>query len=485
MPAGTLQGPGQYVIMTESEEKRESHIPVTPQEDATSSQTVNTDFMKEKIKQRPVNKKRLLRRTMITAFLAVLFGAIACAVFLGLEPVINNALNPQEEPAPVEFPSESSTDEMSPEDMIADDQEIVQQVVNEQTQASAKESSALKNEVTADVLQKLQGTQGYREQYDALSEVAMSAAASMVTVTGITSDYDWAGDTFQNSSDRSSGMIVADNSERLFILAEGNELQHAESIQITFADGFEQRGILQASDQISNLVIITVNKEDLTPETIEAIRPAKLGSSARSDLLGKPVIAVGSPSGTQGSVSYGVVTNAALPIDVTDSVFQRMTSDIYGSTKASGALVDTNGSVIGWIDMSHNSSDSANLISAIGITELKSLIEKMSNAQQIAFLGLHGTDVPQKIHDELGVPMGAYVTSTEMDSPAMSGGIQSGDVITVYDNKEVTSFADLVVYFRETLPNRSITVTVMRQSGDDYEALTRQITTGGRLKFMN
>ena len=37
----------------------------------------STDFMKEEIRQRPVNKKRLLRRTAITVFLAVLFGAVA------------------------------------------------------------------------------------------------------------------------------------------------------------------------------------------------------------------------------------------------------------------------------------------------------------------------------------------------------------------------------------------------------------------------
>ena len=67
----------------------------------------NTDFMKEEIRQRPVNKKRLLRRTAITVFLAVLFGAVACTVFLRLEPVINNAINPSEEPAPVTFPEET------------------------------------------------------------------------------------------------------------------------------------------------------------------------------------------------------------------------------------------------------------------------------------------------------------------------------------------------------------------------------------------
>ena len=37
----------------------------------------NTDFMKEKIKQRPINRRKLLRRTIITVSLAAIFGLVA------------------------------------------------------------------------------------------------------------------------------------------------------------------------------------------------------------------------------------------------------------------------------------------------------------------------------------------------------------------------------------------------------------------------
>ena len=61
-------------------------------------------FMIEKIKERPVNKKKLLRRTLITASMAVIFGLVACFTFLVLEPVISNWLYPEEEPQVVVFP---------------------------------------------------------------------------------------------------------------------------------------------------------------------------------------------------------------------------------------------------------------------------------------------------------------------------------------------------------------------------------------------
>ena len=44
-------------------------------------------------------------------------------------------------------------------------------------------------------------------------------------------------------------------------------------------------------------------------------------------------------------------------------------------------------------------------------------------------MGVHGTDVPDEVAIESGIPRGAYIKEIEMDSPAMIAGIQSGDVI--------------------------------------------------------
>ena len=79
-------------------------------------------FMIEKIKERPVNKKKLLRRTLITASMAVIFGLVACFTFLVLEPVISNWLYPEEEPQVVVFPEDQ--DEMSPEQMLAENMPV-------------------------------------------------------------------------------------------------------------------------------------------------------------------------------------------------------------------------------------------------------------------------------------------------------------------------------------------------------------------------
>ena len=45
-------------------------------------QKAQNDFVIEKIKVKPVNKKKLMRRMVITVALAVIFGLVACVTFL-------------------------------------------------------------------------------------------------------------------------------------------------------------------------------------------------------------------------------------------------------------------------------------------------------------------------------------------------------------------------------------------------------------------
>ena len=94
------------------------------------SKNEQSEFMIEKIKERPVNRKKLLRRTVITVALAIVFGLVACFTFLVLEPIISNWLYPEEEPQIVLFPEDQ--EEMSPEEMLSDTMQSMQNLQNAQ-----------------------------------------------------------------------------------------------------------------------------------------------------------------------------------------------------------------------------------------------------------------------------------------------------------------------------------------------------------------
>ena len=83
-----------------------------------------------------------------------------------------------------------------------------------------------------------------------------------------------------------------------------------------------------------------------------------------------------------------------------------------------------------------------------------------------------GTDGRQEIQETQGVPAGAYVTGSVMDSPAMVAGSQSGDVIVQMGTEPIDSFSDYTTTLMGLLPDTEVTLTVMRQVQNEYQEMT-------------
>jgi serine protease Do len=126
--------------------------------------------------------------------------------------------------------------------------------------------------------------------------------------------------------------------------------------------------------------------------------------------------------------------------------------------------------------MKQEPSDLSNNSCAIGITELKALMEDLSNTKERAYLGVHGVTVPQEFQAFQNVPAGAYITMTELSSPAMRAGIQSGDIITAIGDTEITSYEQLINKLAQLSPDDVISITVMRQAPTDYIEIVMDAT---------
>jgi serine protease Do len=419
----------------------------------------HSDFMKETIKQRPLNRRKLVRRTLLTAAMAVIFGMVACFTFLLLEPVISNKLYPEEEPEIIEFVEESREDEILPEDMIVDDSQM---------QPEPTQPPALEDEQIAQVLSEMKlGVEDYLSLFAGIREVAREVRKSIVTVVGVTPDVGWLDNEYENEG-AVSGIVVADNGIELLILADVSSIEDAQSLEVAFQDGEVYQATLMKKDNNTGLAVISIAKTKIKSTTLEMAVAANLGTSG-SSLVGIPVIALGRPMGTEGSLCYGNITSAGNVIRLPDSNYKLMTTDIYGSSSASGVLINLRGQVVGIIDMSKNSPDLSNLISAVGISDLKKLVESLSNDKDIAYFGVYGADVTESANEELGVPLGAYITEIDMDSPAMNAGIQSGDVILKWNDMEIESYQDLVSTLLLEEPEKTVSITLMRQGYTEME----------------
>ena len=438
------------------------------QDENNKEKLANTAFISEKIKQRPVNRKKLIRRTIITVSLAVVFGIVACFTFLLLQPVFSDKLYPETEPELVSFPEESASDELTPEEMFADDNEIAA------VEAMSLEANQ-KDQIDQAIANYTFTSYDYSQMMASLKNVALEASRSIVQVTAITSDTNWFNSSYE-SSGSTSGLIVADNGNYYFILVHAAAVEQAESIEVTFFDNSKALAYSKLSDSTTGLAVLSLRKTQLTTETKEKVVPATLGSSNTNSFTGLPVIAIGNPIGVQGSISYGIVTSEKKTIDLPDSAYKLITTDINGSSMGSGVIINLRGQVIGIIDMSRRPEDLSDNICAIGITELKPLIEDLSNGKERAFLGIHGTTVPLDIQEKQKIPAGAYVIKTEMSSPAMKAGIQSGDIIVSVGDDEIITYEQLINRLAQFSPDDIITVTVMRQAPTDYIDMEIEIT---------
>lgn len=429
------------------------------QKETEKAEIPKYDFMKEQIKERPLNKKKLLRRTIITASMAVLFGLVACLTVLILEPVFSNWLYPEEIAENITFPPE--TEEMLPEDMVLDDEELEQE--NEKPEIVPK--------------QEVDELDIYRKTYRRMQELAAEISRSLVTVTGVTSDKDWFDNTYE-SRGQTTGVIVASNNREYLVLTDAQPLETVETINVTFCDGSQVQAEIKMTDPITGLAVLRIDNKEISSGVLDGITTANLGSSNYAALTGSPVIALGSPTGVRGSVMYGVVTSSGNVLNTVDSKYRLITTDMYGSQNSTGVLVNLQGQIVGIINQDYNDAEMKNMIAAFGISELKDTIERLSNGIDQAYMGIHGTDVTTEANENLEVPFGAYVTEIEMDSPAMEAGIQSGDVIVRLDGKEVGNYNEYIAALSESVPDSTVNITIMRKNQEEYKSMNFQITLG-------
>lgn len=433
-------------------------------EQAIASAEQKFEFITETIKEKPINKRRVLMKMMFNACMAVMFGVIACFTFLLIKPFITECLYPEETKL-VTLPPDEETEEEEPkpEPVVEPEKE-------------KQEPETVVTQVVETVEKELE-IEDYKLLYQKIGVVADEVKCCMVTVTGVYSDVDWFMNTYENSN-QAAGLIVADNGKELLVISPTSVLQGAEAIEVTFCNGAVMEGSVKKSDANTGLTVIAVELSLIDEETMGEIMMATLGNSNSSSLVGSPIIAIGNPLGIADSMAIGQITSNSYVKDMTDTNIKFITTDIYGSTTASGIITDMDGRVLGIIFQDSGATDTKNLIRAYAISDLKAKIEKLSNGQDLAYLGIIGTSVSDEVAEELNVPKGAYIREVIIDSPAMQQGIQNGDVIVKMGTTEITSFTDFKEAMLKCQPGDLTMVTVKRLGKDEYVELSYEVTLG-------
>lgn len=416
-------------------------------------------FIKEKIKDKPLNKRRLLKFAVIMVPFAVAFGLIACFVMTLVQPHMQNLLYPKEESAV-----------MIPRDALETETEIV-----ETETESEKETETTVPVYNITEKQELEVTD-YQQLQNKIYAIGKEANKSIVTVTGLSSGTDWLHASYESTA-KASGIIIANNGQELLILTEKKVIADAQDIHVTFVDGTLAKASLRQYDGNTGIAVLSVALSEVAETTLATVKTAVLGNSYMVK-AGNVVLAIGSPLGTNFSIAAGDITATTNSISTLDATYHVLNTDIVGNSSASGVLINLNGEVVGFIMQSFGREENQNTLTAVSVSELKGVIEKISNNQQIPYLGATLNTVTQEMEEAFDLPKGVYVKSVEMDSPAMSAGLQSGDIIIAMQGTEITEVSDYTEKLMSLMPGDSINITIKRQGTDGYTKITCTATAG-------
>ena len=406
-------------------------------------------FMNEKIKEKPVYKRKWVKIVLATMGLAVLFGVISGFVFTKMQAALEEKQQ-QQAMQEIEIPKDQ------PEELPDASQEEVT------SEEEVQEPIVVEAELTLAEYEKL---------YQEMRNVAGEASKSLVIVTAVSNDVDWFNEAYENRG-QATGMIIGNNGVELLILTRYELVENCDGMNVTFIDDTMAPAVLKKYDVTTSLAVISVNLSDISAETMENISQAKLGRSIALE-AGTPVMAVGRADGSIDSVMKGTLTSTHNKLSAVDAEYTVLVTDMTKNAGADGVLINFKGEVIGILQERHLSAAMQNVLSAYAISDIKSLMEHLSNNQDVTYLGVKGISVTVEAQKE-GVPTGVYVTEVEMDSPAMLGGIQVGDVIQAINGQKVTNMSEVAAVLQRLSDKQNISLEGQRLTKDGYKKINYQ-----------
>ena len=404
----------------------------------------NYSFIKETIKEQPTDRKRLAGKFLTAAVCGVIFGACAAGSMALIVPKALERFGTA--------PDQKAVVTLTPS--VKAEQVTPTPEATEQEKTSA--STAWQNDLS-----------------DGMSQIAEEPRRALVRISAAGEDSDLLDDSFLEYGDE-EGFVFLKNSEAFYILTVSDQMQEADKFTVTFSDGAVTDGILCKKDLRTGFFVIKVPFTSVDEETQEKIPAAPL--VAADDMKQtESVIAIGSPSGDYDSLMGGTITSVTGTLKVADEEYGMLTTDMVGSEEGGGILLNSSGEVAGIIW--NQEEDRTNVIRAVETAQLRPLLESMANGEDICYIGIMGATISSYQSENLDVPRGVYVDAVDEDSPAMTAGIQNGDILHALDGQEVQSMEEYASVLQGLNKGTRTTVNVYRKNPfGEYEDVQLKVT---------
>ena len=188
--------------------------------------------------------------------------------------------------------------------------------------------------------------------------------------------------------------------------------------------------------------------------------------------VGDSVIAIGNPLGELTfSLTSGAVSALDREVTMSNNVTMNLiqTDCAINSGNSGGALFNLYGEVIGITNAKYSGSSGSgasidNIGFAIPINSVRSIVDSIIEKGYVAkpYIGVMVADVSDEAKN-YGTPAGAAVASVTEGGPADKAGLQTNDIITAVDGKEISGKSDLSSIIADHAAGDKLTLSVYRQ----------------------
>lgn len=300
------------------------------------------------------------------------------------------------------------------------------------------------------------------EKSESISDMLERVSQSVVGISKIKSHNN---SIFSNNSiselGLGTGIIVSSNG---YILSNSHVTgEKYSTCYVTLENGYTYEGSVVWSDFDLDLSITKIDATNLSYATIGDSSKAKTGES---------VYAIGNPIGYEfrRTITSGIIsaTNRTIRIEENDEVYYMtdllQTDASINPGNSGGPLILPSGEVIGINTVKITSAEGIGF--AVPINVIKPVIEKFINQNvfEEAFLGIYAYDkqVVPYISSNSNFDSGLYVVYIDENSPAISSGIQVGDIITSIDGYSMNTMLELKEYIYSKSPGDSVSINISR-----------------------
>ncbi|MBP7734433.1 MAG: trypsin-like peptidase domain-containing protein [Spirochaetes bacterium] len=220
------------------------------------------------------------------------------------------------------------------------------------------------------------------------------------------------------------------------------------------------KATIVGSDERTDLALLKINAPT-------KLKPVYLGDSDRVQ-VGDWAVAIGNPFGLDRTFTVGVVSAIGRrDVDMMGGSHIQTDASINPGNSG-GPLINIYGEVIGINRMIYSQTGGYMGIGfAIPINTARSILEQLKTHKKIkrGYIGVSIAQITEEYAQELGLKsnQGAFIGEVIQGSPAERGGVRVGDIILKINDRDISTYMDLLKIVGEMTPGQTLKLTVWRQ----------------------